>query len=179
MNSNNLLNLQNLPVLHEYNVLVFGQNHCGKSTFINRYTTGEYNNNFYNEINKTTSITTKGKVYFNYIENNTNYKYDFGLLMFDINNLTSETVQCLINDYHQFKKNNIDAKVILCAMKCDIKNVNDILYYKHIDMLKKVTKCEIYEISSKSNYNIDKPITVMQRMSNTKFMNCEPIHSNL
>jgi len=145
--------------IYHINVLVTGPKGVGKTSFINRSISGHFinttNNNNVLEYN-----SNKGKVYINFVdENDSTSSIDYTILM--LNNIKNidEWIKETSPDVICFTKNDVDENKLTDE---DI----DELFSKNINTLK-------YEISSKSQYNLEKPVlTILKKHLHTDEIFC-------
>jgi len=156
--------------MKNYTFTIVGDNDVGKSTFINRLANGQ----FTNEQNDEQIINWENNVVIHTTTNqDTNVNSDGLVLMFDIHNPKSFE--------HLEKYLILDKPMVLVGNKCDVKyeedginegvdenddgtfsNTENRWYVKKWRELQQGnTKMKFYEISSKSNYNFDKPFNAL------------------
>jgi GTP-binding nuclear protein Ran len=172
---------QNVPIIDEsipkmknrtFKLLLVGDGGVGKSTFVKRHLTGEYDRKYIPttgvEIHCLVFETNRGKVCFDIWDTAGQEKfgglmdgYFIGghgtILMFDTTNKTS--YNSLKNFYNNV--NNICGKIpsVLCGNKIDNtkdKNVHNVTFHTKHDM-------DYFEISSRNNYNFEKPFLSLAR----------------
>ena len=150
-----------------YNILLIGYRESGKTTYINRLSTGEFNphytpttSNIYNVLDFNTK---NGIIKFNVIEthdyDNNITNIDGVILMYDCNFKVNNTY---INYYLNKYKN---LPVIVCGNKIDLggeKYYYEERLYNNYNVI----------ISSKSNYHFEKPFLYLARHL-TKDLNLE------
>lgn len=131
---------------------IVGNYGVGKTTFINRLATGDFKNTDYDEQLINWQNDTKIKT-----TTMTNDNFDGAVLMFDIHNPNSFEY---IEKYFTSEK-----PIVLIGNKCDLEmnNSYEEKWYvqKWRELQKNKTNMKFYEISAKSNYNIDKPFDAL------------------
>lgn len=144
------------------NILLIGDNGVGKTSFINRHTTGEFSNN-QREFSSVEWNTNKGLITLNLYESTSekldnfpNTKIDAILLMFDITYINS---LYLLTDNLIRICLQITNNIIVCGNKTDLRNrtVSWRICRDFVD----IYKFKYFDISARSNYNFEKPFLFM------------------
>lgn len=147
-----------------FKIIVVGDEGVGKTTFVNRYKTGEFNSENDSimcvEISPLIFNTTIGKVVFNIWDcsgkfNGLGNGYFIGataaIIMFDVT--SKKSFKSVPFWYNEIRKINDDIPIVLCGSKCDmIRKVkfSRISFHKRRNM-------EYFDISSKSGLNLVNP----------------------
>lgn len=159
-----------------FKLVIMGDNGVGKSTFIRRHMTGEFEKNY-----KPTSgvamnllsfftTKTKGTVDFNIWDcagtdniDTQQHAYfaqaDAAILMFDRTNVQS--YQNVINWYNAFRSICPNAPVVIVGNKVDIRNTT--VKSRHIT-IHRTLNLKYYDVSAKSNCNFEKPFLYLARI---------------
>jgi GTP-binding nuclear protein Ran len=149
-----------------YKIIIIGDANCGKTTFINRHKTGQFNNRYIPTVNaEVTSLsfsTSHGNVVFNVWDcaGSEKYKglddsYYVGahavIMFFDLTERNS--YNNLYNLYKKAKRVVEDVPFVICGSKADLHRTisnKDIKFPTRYNI-------PYYDISSKNNYNHEKP----------------------
>lgn len=157
--------------MNNYTFLIIGDNGVGKSTFINHFITDKITN----DNNDEQHIKWTNNVLIHTTTNqDPSIHYDGIVLIFDIHN--SNSFECL-NKYLI-----VDKPIVLIGNKCDILynkdsivqeinkdidtnkfiNIENRWYVQKLREIQKLNKrIKMFEISSKFNYNLDKPFNTL------------------
>ena len=150
-----------------YKLVLVGDAGVGKSTYIKRLLTGEFETKYVPTcgvtVNRLTFSTTKGPVSFKVYDlagqerigtdQSTHYTdADCAIVMYDCHSkLSLQNVQVWINDIH---RNCGDIPIVVCGNKCDVKGRQ---YFSRRDETQ-------WLISAKSNMNYEKPFLHLIRV---------------
>jgi len=156
-----------------FNLILVGETCTGKTTFIKRHTTGEfekkYNPTLKSQVHRLTFYTNLGKIVFNCWDNPGQMQLDMcdrqkvkgnaGVVMFDVTSTHSYSrVPKFYEDLTQVCGN---IPIALCGNKVDADDrkvmQKDILFHKN------KPNVEYYDISAKTNYNFEKPLLWIAR----------------
>lgn len=178
--------LNNCMSSSDLNILLVGDRGVGKSTYIKRHLNGEFEKNYIPTLNtnstKLAFNTSIGKITFNIwecVEQENIYDYtsiykdaEAAIIMFDVTSRTS--YKSFSFWYDSIRKICPRIPVVICGNKVDCRN-------------RKVTPKEIqfhlknptnyFDLSSKSNYNFEKPFLFIARnifTNNLKFIEIPP-----
>lgn len=153
---------------------LMGSKQVGKTTFVKRHQTGQF---FVSPLNETgptslTFTTTHGPVTFEIQEYQDLVceKSDCLLLMFDLHD--PNTLAALPSTLMWQK----DVPAVLCGTKCDLKDPQ--VTPEHIRPVIVANDIQYYSISSKSNYNYEKPFLYLARQCidpNLRFTGATPV----
>ena len=190
--------------MNKYKLLLIGDGGVGKTTFLNRHLTGEYNkertihpNDFYNvSLNFDTNY---GKIMFDVYETNHYIKLDNVDAIFMMFDTTSTQSLTSINTLFNMLSNDYDMDkipYIICGNKVDIKNrmvlpqdirmMNEIVGNTYSNCPTCNCSCNFsvltryYDISARSSYNFEKPFLKLAKLllgkDDLRFteMFCEP-----
>ena len=166
----------NIP---QFKIVMLGDGGVGKTTYIKRHITGEFENRYLAtmgvEVSSLKFSTQKGQLQFNIwdlsgqekygglFENNCKDSY-LAMVMFDVtSHITFENVTGWINEYNKVCPNR---PIILLGNKVDVKDrkVSTKEIQKFLDeMAKKGINIPYFDISAKSNYNFEKPFLLAAR----------------
>ena len=152
-----------------YNFLIIGDEKVGKSTFLNRMKYGSFIDEYIATINQSISElkfnTNKGPVTMSFIELNKQvsivevpklfYPIDGVIILFDNTadiNTILESVKMFHNYFNKYTNN-----IIVCGNKSDLVKHNTQWYYILRELVIDRLSCKYFDVSSKSNYNFDKP----------------------
>lgn len=161
MNSETIIDTQTYPNTH-MKVVMIGDGGVGKTTYINRLLTGDFNKRYIATVGATSNLisfnTTKGRITFDVVDtagqeilNASQLQYfkdaDACFIMFDA---TSKTTMKSIPDWYSKFKNVSNAQIIILGNKCDSSNIK-LTFNKMRNLC--VRYGTYFTISSKSNYN--------------------------
>lgn len=150
------------------NFLIIGNKQCGKTTFINRHSTGNFTKYYFPttecEITPISFNTNFGLFNLNIFDGGYPSKVDGVIVMFDLTNYqTFRDVDAFIN-WSKVMFGNIP--IVLCGNKIDSKNqvvkpnkISNFIINKNVTY---------YDISAKSNYNYEKPFLYLLRQVTQK-----------
>ena len=151
-----------------FKLVIIGDGGVGKTSFVKRHLTGEFNKQYIPtigaEIRRLTFSTTEGEVHFTCWDTAGQEKFgglrdgyyqnaDCAIILFDVSSrLTYKNVPLW---YRDIKRVCPDIPIVLCGNKIDIRKrqVKPSMVTFHL----KHDELQYYEISAKSNYNYDKP----------------------
>jgi GTP-binding nuclear protein Ran len=155
-----------------YKVLLVGDSNVGKSSYINRCLTGDFNNDnsiIDKEENNIIINTNKGKYCLNISEITEYNNNDAIIFMFDTMNI--ETLKNIEKKIQHINNNKIPS--ILVGNKIDIINQKDKKkIYKQIIKITNKYNMLYYNISAKTNYNFEKPyLNILRLLTNNKQLN--------
>lgn len=160
-----------------YKIVIVGDGGVGKTTFVNRFFTGEFRKEHYAtlgvEVTPIAISTSMGTIMLNvwdcagtkrfrglgdgyYIQANA------AIVMFDVTNPTS--YKNVSEWVREFRKVCPHAPIVLCGNKVDVmgRKVSPGEITIHKNPVYKIR--EYYDISAKSNYNFDRPFTAVARI---------------
>lgn len=167
-----------------FNLLIVGDKAVGKTTFIKRHITGDFQAN-YQPTNGASLYsvplqTNQGKITFNIYdggfsetEASENFtspktgkgpaKVDCAIIMFDLFN--KQSFDNVIHYYNWLISMFGQINVIVCGNKSDIKGkrIQKTLITKFLHNTYKHLKLLYFDVSAKSNYNIEKPFLFLIR----------------
>lgn len=152
-------------------IALVGDFAVGKSAFTERHTSGDFNKEHNTngngvgeksmtcKISKILRVTNKGLITFNVIESNVPdvQGADAYILMFDVTR--PETYVSVPDLYSKFTNKN--APIILCGNKVDCRDRK--VRCKSITFHREVKGVNYVDLSNKSLYNIDLPLTLLLR----------------
>jgi len=155
-----------------YKLVIYGDYQVGKSTYINRLKTGEFDSKSDGLPITLTFNTNHGIINFVCIKSIPDA--DAVIYLFDVNQ--KRTFTNLMESYDNFFC-HLTKPVVYCGNKCDMKDrrvkpltIKGWLYD---------SKEKYYEISAKTNYNLEKPFLFLaRRLSNhedLQFIESDPI----
>jgi len=136
-------------------VCILGDHSVGKTTFISRILTGEFDNN----IVDTQTILNYNNLGHNIITTTDLNYSDAVILMFDLTNHNS--INYVLNQLNLL--NGFGIPIILVGNKSDLNNNN----WYHNTIRNFIAQNQInvyYDISAKSNYNYDKPFNYIANL---------------
>lgn len=167
----------------KFKIVLVGDAGVGKTTFITRHRTGEftkeYNSTFGVDVNSLTFQTTHGDVVFDiwdcagqekYMGLGSGYFVDANacIIMFDVTHRRS--YGNVEEWYDRLKEVCTNIPIVLCGNKVDCKDrkvlPKDINFHRKKDI-------QYYDVSSKSNYNFEKPFLYLLRKLVDKNLNFE------
>lgn len=154
-----------------FKCLLVGDGAVGKSCFVNRHATGQFERKYLAtvglEVTPLTFTTTKGEVTFNVWDCAGQEKYsglrdgyylqaDCAIVMFDVNFRPSyHHVKTWIEDITRV---NGAIPIVICGNKCDsrerVVQPDQITIHRQLNL-------PYYDISAKTNYNYEKPFTCL------------------
>ena len=158
----------------QFKICLLGDGGCGKTTFIKRHLTGEFEKRYLATLGVEVSVldfsTSHGKVEFSIWDTAGQEKFsglkdeyytqaDLAIIFFDVTSrITFKNVPQWILD---FKRVCPNSPIILVGNKCDIKERK----VKAVQISEFTHKESIiyFDISAKSNYNFEKPFLVAAR----------------
>ncbi len=158
---------------YSHKIVFVGDEGVGKTTFITRHMTGEFEKRYIatqeKELRSILFYTNKGKIGFDILDIAGQEKFglstdrftraDCAVVMFDLTSLVSYKNAKVWVDL--VRKAVPDIPIVLCGNKVDIKNrkvkPSDITMQRDLNLLK------YYDISAKSNYNFEKPFLTFVR----------------
>lgn len=143
-----------------YNCIIVGDSGVGKSTLITRYDTGDFirTHNPTSKM-KTTDLrlhTNHGIINFKIYENGHISNIDCAIIMFDLTNKTS--YNNVINYYNWIITNFGNIPIVVCGNKSDLPQI-----IKNTDLYRISKRFTYVTISSRSNYNYEKPLLFLIR----------------
>eukprot|EP01084_Bolivina_argentea_P130986 231234_1 len=157
-----------------FKIVLIGDGGVGKTTFVKRHKTGEfqkkYNPTIGVEIHPLTFYTSYGPITFNCWDTAGQEKFGSlrdgyyigckaAIIMFDVTSRTSyKSIQIWHRDLTRICGN---IPIVICGNKVDIKDRK--VRPKHIAFHRKKPNITYYDISAQSNYNFDKPFLCIAR----------------
>ena len=177
-----------MTTIKTYKIALLGDSFTGKSAFIKRHRTGEFDGRFNSTVSFDRSTlrfnTDKGKIYFevydvcghdrsldtikSYINNAYTSNIDAAILFFDI---TSMPTYISIKMWHQIVVDIYgNIPVVICGNKVDIRKNN--IKAKYITYHREKS-LSYFNVSAKSLYHFDRPFLHLSRMFldyNVKFI---------
>jgi GTP-binding nuclear protein Ran len=171
---NNSYNIETLKVL------LVGDHNVGKSSYINRCVTGDFNNRKNGQsINNMIINTNKGDFCLNiykiseqkHITELKNIKIDAVIYMFDTTN--EKSLNSIDKWIEEVNKYDGSLPSILVGNKFDIVNIkNTEKLYKNIIKIIRKHNILYYNISAKTNYNFEKPyLNILRSLTNDEELN--------
>ncbi|KAJ1830106.1 GTP-binding nuclear protein gsp1/Ran [Coemansia sp. RSA 2706] len=161
---------QNAP---KFKLVLVGDGGTGKTTFVKRHTTGEFEKRYIAtigvEVRPLKFVTNKGVIFFNTWDTAGQEKFgglrdgyyiqgQCGIIMFDVTSrITYKNVPNWHRDLVRVCEN---IPIVLCGNKVDIKERK--VKAKTITFHRK-KNLQYYDISAKSNYNFEKPFLWLAR----------------
>jgi GTP-binding nuclear protein Ran len=158
-----------------YKLILVGDGGCGKTTFVKRHRTGEFERRYIPtigvEIHPLPFHTTRGKVTFMVWDTAGQEKFgglrdgyylksDCAIIFFDVT--SRGTYKNVPNWYRDVRHVCGNIPIVLCGNKVDMVKERQVKA-KHITFhIKK--KLQYFNISAKSNYNIEKPFLYLARV---------------
>jgi GTP-binding nuclear protein Ran len=161
--------------MQKFKIVLVGDGGVGKTTYIKRHLTGDFTKKYIAtlgvEVHPLKFNTNHGMVVLNIWDCAGQEKFgglregyyvgaDALIVMFDLTSLnTFKNVSKWIDRYIEFMGNN--QPIVLCGNKCDIKHrfVSNAMIHECMAKY----NISYFEISSKSNYNFDKPLFEVMR----------------
>ncbi len=169
---------------HNYKILLVGDSGTGKTTFVHRHRMGsfitQHNPTVGADIKSITFYTNYGSVKFDIWDCGGKQQYkqyvdgfysdkQAALVFFDVNNISSyNNASQWANSIHNILPT---APIVICGNKCDRRDRK--VPIANIDIHRTLSTewdrtVHYYDISSKSNYNFDKPFLFMARQLTNK-----------
>lgn len=150
----------------EYKCLIVGDWAVGKSTFTKRHQTGEFiQQHYHTDFLSVTTLpfqTTQGRIKFHVYDGGYDSRPDCAIIMFD---LTNEKSWKHVSIYSQWLKVTFgDIPVVICGNKSDLQN--RVVMAEHIERFHRQPNVLFFEVSTRTNYNYDKPFLFLWRMLN-------------
>lgn len=145
-----------------FNCLILGDKAAGKSTFIKRHATGQFDESYIPTNKEVKSIltfqTNRGQITFNVYEGGHPSNIDCAIVMFDLSK--EQSLDDIITYYNSIMTKFGDIPVVICGNKSDMKiaKMNAFLLGIH-----KTFECLYFDVSAKSNYNYEKPFLFLIR----------------
>lgn len=144
-----------------YNLLIVGDKTVGKSTFIKRHVTGQFERNYLPTNGTSTHTlsfdTNQGPVTFNIFDGGYPAKVDGVIIMFDLTN--KQSFSHTIHYYNWLMSMFGQIPVVICGNKVDMpgrkvssKSISKMLHQTYNNL-----NFKYFDISSKTNYNFEKP----------------------
>ena len=161
-----------------YKILIVGDGNVGKTSYINKIITGKLNESHdLGDKEAKFNTNTGKKIILKLIDNDYNIKilesieksdkFDFIIIMFDFENKSSyDNISNLYNFVVKMTENN---SILLVGNKCETRHPEIFQIDINFHLKKNI---DYYSISTKSNYNIEKPILYIVR----KLLNDSNIH---
>ena len=157
-----------------YNIVIAGDKQVGKTTYIKRLATGEFQKNYTPTdgtiITPLSFNSTVGKVTFHVYDGGYPATVHGAIIMCDLTNVDS--FKHLIHHYHWIRSMFGLVPVILCGSKTDLKDrkVSSRRISQMIHDTHKSCNFIYFDISSKTNYNFEKPfLHLFRRLRNPNF----------
>ena len=145
-----------------FTCVILGNIGVGKSVFINRHQTGHYDNNHIPTPTETLTPlnfhTQQGPCTFNVHEAGLPPKADCAIIMFDVHDATS--YHNVLNHYQQLMTKYGRIPMVICGNKVEQPGRQVIPQNIHVH---RQLKCIYFDISTKSNYNFEKPFLFLLR----------------
>ena len=147
-----------MPSSNQINCAIVGAEKSGKTTFINRHVTGQFQNTHLGDVVQLIYNTNNGPYIFNITESISlpQNNPDVLLVFFDTQDMSSfmKARELVLNGRQVFGK---DLPIILCGNKSDIVHNYPKQMLEKIETLRLQQHIVIFMVSAKSNYNYDKP----------------------
>jgi len=153
--------------LHQFKLILVGDGGTGKTTFVRRHKTGEFERKYIPtigvEVNPLKFYTTHGEIIFNVWDTAGQEKFgglrdgyyiqgQCAIIMFDVT--ARETYKNVPNWYKDLTRVCEGIPIVLCGNKVDIKDrkvrPGQVVFHRKKNL-------NYYDISAKSNYNYEKP----------------------
>mmetsp|Transcript_3686 Transcript_3686/g.5596 ORF Transcript_3686/g.5596 Transcript_3686/m.5596 type:complete len:216 (-) Transcript_3686:35-682(-) len=156
-----------------FKLLVIGDGGCGKTCFVKRHISGEFQRKYVAtlgvEVSELDFWTSEGKVSFSCWDTAGQERFgglrdgyyilaEAAILMFDVTN--RDSYKNVPNWYKDVRRVCGGIPMVLCGNKCDVKERS--VLPKHITFHRK-KNIQYYDISAKSNYNFEKPFVYLLR----------------
>lgn len=148
--------------MSEFDVMIFGSRGVGKSAFLKRHLTGEFEPKHiptepYSKDTRLVFYTNYGEIAFNMIE--ASYMYDDPIdALISFYSVTSFDSYLTALYWHRELQDNSMPRVT-CGNKCDLPSVITI----EQKMIMSEACSQYYDVSAKSNYNYEKPFLYLAR----------------
>jgi len=166
-------------VLPTFKVILIGDGNVGKTTFLKRHRTGEFEQKYLPtigvEVYPLMFQTSKGKIRLNVwdcagtkelggLRDGYWIKSDAAILMFDLTNAsTFATAQVTLKEVDR-QLNLATLPLVVCGNKCDRQNHG--VSTKELVEWRSNARVDYYPISAKSNYNFEKPwLNLMRKLT--------------
>ena len=146
----------------EFKIALIGEAGVGKTALLKRHMTGEFTTRYVTDNRATFQLpfnTTVGRVVFDVTTlrpEDLTTEFDAVIAMFD---LTSSKSYLDLSTF--LMKNKAEVPLIIVGNKCDVKDRK--VSARHIAIHRRLN-CPYYDISSKSNYNFEKPFLHLARI---------------
>jgi GTP-binding nuclear protein Ran len=156
-----------------YKIIFAGDSNTGKSTYLERYRSGDFLVRYDRTYGAITSVipfhTSSGKFVFNVWDISSGLRdgyycnADAAVIFFDKTNKRS--FENVPNWIREITAVSPDVKIVIVGTKCDLPDSK--VTYREIEDLIGNSNMEYYDISAKSNYNFEKPfLSLMRKFSN-------------
>lgn len=150
---------------HTFNLLIVGDKSVGKSALIHRYLTCDFKSDYAPTtscvMKKLSFFTTHGNVVFNVFDGGYPGDVDCAIIMFDLSN--KQSFDHVLTYYNWLHALFGPVSIVVCGSKSDSEN-RKVSPELISNFLREVPENLIYfDISSKSNYNFDKPFLYILR----------------
>ena len=165
-------------MIPEFKLVIIGDGGCGKTTFVKRHLTGEFEKQYVAtvgaEVHPMRFETNYGKIQFNVWDTAGQERFaglrdgyyvnsDCAIIMFDVSSrITYNSVPTWYKDIIRVAEN---IPVVLIGNKVDIKDRK--VKAKQINFHRK-KNIQYYDISAKSNYNLEKPFLYLSKLLTKK-----------
>ena len=165
-------------MIPEFKLVIIGDGGCGKTTFVKRHLTGEFEKQYVAtvgaEVHPMRFETNYGKIQFNVWDTAGQERFaglrdgyyvnsDCAIIMFDVSSrITYNSVPTWYKDIIRVAEN---IPVVLIGNKVDIKDRK--VKAKQINFHRK-KNIQYYDISAKSNYNFEKPFLYLSKLLTKK-----------
>lgn len=167
------MNTQNIETAGTYKIVLIGDGGVGKSCFLQRHRSGEFNNKYIPtigvEVYPIVFNTNYGNITFNCwdcagqekfggLRNGYYIKAKAAIAFFDVT--SRPTFKNIESWILEFKRIELKAPVVVCGNKCDYSDRK----VMPTNIKKKFPDDFYYDISARTNYNFDKPFLKLARL---------------
>lgn len=159
---------------HTFKLVIAGNGAVGKTALVHRHVSGAFNSNYVPtlgvEVTPMYFSSNYGRICFNTWDTAGQEKYgglqdgyfigaDCAILMFDVTN--KESYRAIKDWYKKVVNVAGDIPMVICGNKVDM-NAERVIMPEHIRIHRELN-LPYYDISSKSNYNFEKPFLSLAR----------------